>query len=218
MATAVEIKGWTRDEMAARAAQELRDGYYVNLGIGIPTLVANHVPQGMTVTLQSENGMLGIGPFPYDDEVDQDLINAGKQTVSELPQTSFFDSATSFAMIRGGHIDLAVLGGMEVSEKGDLANWMVPGKMIKGMGGAMDLVAGVKKIIVVMEHVSKGGGAKFIPECTLPLTGRNVVDMIITDFAVFQRPDHDSPFKLIELAPDVTKEEVREKTTANYVE
>jgi 3-oxoacid CoA-transferase subunit B len=172
----------------------------------------------MTVTLQSENGMLGIGPFPYDDEVDPDLINAGKQTVSELPQTSFFDSATSFAMIRGGHIDLAVLGGMEVSEKGDLANWMVPGKMIKGMGGAMDLVAGVKKIIVVMEHVSKGGGAKFIPECTLPLTGRNVVDMIITDLAVFQRPDHDSPFKLIELAPGVTKDEVREKTTASYVD
>jgi 3-oxoacid CoA-transferase subunit B len=209
---------WDRNQMAARAAKELRDGYYVNLGIGIPTLVANCVPPGMTVTLQSENGMLGIGPFPYDEEVDPDLINAGKQTVSELPQTSFFDSATSFAMIRGGHIDLAVLGGMEVSEKGDLANWMVPGKMIKGMGGAMDLVAGVKKIIVVMEHVSKGGGAKFIPECTLPLTGRNVVDMIITDFAVFQRPDHDSPFKLIELAPDVTKEEVREKTTANYVE
>ena len=209
---------WDRNQMAARAAKELRDGYYVNLGIGIPTLVANCVPPGMTVTLQSENGMLGIGPFPHDDEVDPDLINAGKQTVSQLPQTSFFDSATSFAMIRGGHIDLAVLGGMEVSEKGDLANWMVPGKMIKGMGGAMDLVAGVKKIIVVMEHVSKGGGAKFIPECTLPLTGRNVVDMIITDFAVFQRPDHDSPFKLIELAPDVTKEEVREKTTANYVE
>jgi 3-oxoacid CoA-transferase subunit B len=218
MATPVVTKGWTRDDMARRAAKELRDGYYVNLGIGIPTLVANHVPQGMTVTLQSENGMLGIGPFPYDDEVDADLINAGKQTVSELPQSSYFDSATSFAMIRGGHIDLAVLGGMEVSEKGDLANWMVPGKMIKGMGGAMDLVAGVKKIIVVMEHVSKNGDAKFIPECTLPLTGKNVVDMIITDLAVFQRPDHDSPFKLIELAPGVTTEEVREKTTAGYVE
>jgi 3-oxoacid CoA-transferase subunit B len=160
--------------------------------------------------------MLGIGPFPYDDEVDPDLINAGKQTISQLPQSSFFDSAQSFAMIRGGHIDLAVLGGMEVSERGDLANWMVPGKMIKGMGGAMDLVAGVKKIIVVMEHVSKDGSAKFIPECTLPLTGKNVVDMIITDLAVFQRPDHSSPFKLIELAPGVTREEVREKTTANY--
>jgi len=218
MSTETLTKGWTRDQMAQRAARELRDGYYVNLGIGIPTLVANHVPKGMTVTLQSENGMLGIGPFPYDDEVDPDLINAGKQTVSELPQTSFFDSATSFSMIRGGHIDLAVLGGMEVSEKGDLANWMVPGKMIKGMGGAMDLVAGVKKIIVVMEHVSKSGDPKFIPDCTLPLTGKNVVDMIITDLAVFQRSDHESPFRLIEIAPGVSAEEVREKTTAQYVE
>ena len=209
---------WDRNQMAARAAKELRDGFYVNLGIGIPTLVANNVPGGMTVTLQSENGMLGIGPFPYADEVDADLINAGKQTISELPQTSYFSSSDSFAMIRGGHIDLAVLGGMEVSQNGDLANWMVPGKMIKGMGGAMDLVAGVKKIIVVMEHVSKNGDAKFIPECTLPLTGKNVVDMIITDLAVFQRSDHDSPFKLIELAPDVTAEEVRSKTTASYVE
>jgi len=218
MSTETLTKGWTRNDMAARAAKELRDGFYVNLGIGIPTLVANHVPAGMTVTLQSENGMLGIGPFPYDDEVDPDLINAGKQTISQLPQTSYFDSAQSFAMIRGGHIDLAVLGGMEVSEKGDLANWMVPGKMIKGMGGAMDLVAGVKKIIVVMEHVAKDGSAKFIPECTLPLTGRNVIDMIITDLAVFHRPDHDSPFKLVELAPGVTREEVREKTTANFTE
>jgi len=218
MATQVEAKGWDRNQMAARAARELKDGFYVNLGIGIPTLVANNIPEGMTVTLQSENGMLGIGPFPFDDEVDPDLINAGKQTISELPNTSYFSSADSFAMIRGGHIDLAVLGGMEVSETGDLANWMVPGKMIKGMGGAMDLVAGVKKIIVVMEHTSKNGDAKFIPACTLPLTGKNVVDMIITDLAVFQRPDHDSPFKLIETAPGVTAEEVRQKTTAHYID
>jgi 3-oxoacid CoA-transferase subunit B len=209
---------WDRNQMAARAAQELEDGFYVNLGIGIPTLVANYVPEGMTVTLQSENGMLGIGPFPYDDEVDPDLINAGKQTVSELAHSSYFDSATSFAMIRGGHIDLAVLGGMEVAENGDIANWMIPGKMIKGMGGAMDLVAGVKKIIVVMDHCSKAGDPKFIPECTLPLTGRNVVDMIITDLAVFEREDHNSPFRLVELAPGVTAEQVREKTTAYYVE
>jgi 3-oxoacid CoA-transferase subunit B len=218
MATQAIAKGWDRNQMAARAAKELRDGFYVNLGIGIPTLCANNIPAGMTVTLQSENGMLGIGPFPYAGEEDPDLINAGKQTISELPLTSYFDSAQSFAMIRGGHIDLAVLGGMEVSEKGDLANWMVPGKMIKGMGGAMDLVAGVKKIIVVMEHVSRNGDPKFIPQCTLPLTGRNVVDMIVTDLAVFQRSDHDGPFRLVELAPGVTREEVRGNTTAHYVE
>ena len=206
----------TRDQIARRVGRDIPDGAYVNLGIGLPTLAANYVPAGREVVYHSENGILGMGPAPRPGEEDPDIINAGKQPVTLLPGASIFHHTDAFAMIRGGHIDLAVLGGMEVSEKGDLANWMVPGKMIKGMGGAMDLVAGVKKIIVVMEHVSKNGAAKFIPECTLPLTGKNVVDMIITDLAVFQRPDHDSPFKLIELAPGVTREEVREKTTANY--
>ena len=208
--------GWDRNQMAARAAQELQDGYYVNLGIGIPTLVANHIPADVEVTLQSENGMLGIGPFPYAGEEDPDLINAGKQTISELPQSVYFGSADSFAMIRGGHIDLTVLGAMEVAENGDIANWMIPGKMIKGMGGAMDLVAGVKKIIVVMDHSAKDGSPKFIPECSLPLTGTNVVDMIITNLCVFRREDHNSPFKLIELAPGVTAEDVAALTTARY--
>ncbi|PHR20274.1 MAG: succinyl-CoA--3-ketoacid-CoA transferase [Sphingopyxis sp.] len=207
---------WDRNQMAARASQELHDGYYVNLGIGIPTLVADHIPEGVEVTLQSENGMLGIGPFPFEDEIDPDLINAGKQTISELPSSSYFSSSDSFAMIRGGHIDLTVLGAMEIAQNGDIANWMIPGKMIKGMGGAMDLVAGVKKIIVVMDHCAKDGSPKFIRSCTLPLTGTNVVDVIITDLAVFKRDDHSSPFKLIELAPDVSAEDVAAKTTAHF--
>ena len=206
---------WTRDEMAARAAKELQDGFYVNLGIGIPTLVANFIPEGVDVTLQSENGMLGMGPFPYAGEEDPDLINAGKQTITTLPQSSFFSSAESFAMIRGGHIDLSVLGAMEVDENGDIANWMNPGKLVKGMGGAMDLVAGVKRCIAVFDHTNKRGDSKFIKACTLPLTGKNCIDMVITDLAVFERPAKGERFKLIELATDVTLDEVRAKTEAD---
>ena len=207
---------WTREEMAARAAQELRDGFYVNLGIGIPTLVANMIPAGMTVTLQSENGMLGMGPFPFEGEVDPDLINAGKQTITQLPQTSYFSSADSFGMIRGGHINLSILGGMQVAQNGDLANWMVPGKMIKGMGGAMDLVAGVKRVVVVMEHCEKSGESKFKQECTLPLTGKGVVDVLITDYGVFEIDRKGGGAALIELAKGVSLEDLKSRTEAAF--
>ena len=207
---------WTRDQLAERAAKELKDGFYVNLGIGIPTLVANHIPAGMTVTLQSENGMLGMGPFPTEDEIDADLINAGKQTITELDETSYFSSSDSFAMIRGGHINLTILGAMEVAENGDIANWMIPGKLVKGMGGAMDLVAGVKRVVVVMDHANKHGESKVLKKCDLPLTGTGVVNLIITTLGVFEVKPDGSGLKLIELAPEVTLDEIAEKTEAAY--